>query len=715
MKLKSANGVGIESNVENNESMDFGIGDASVIIEILRNRLYSNPKQTLVQEYICNCRDASREAKSKIPLKITLPTILEPVFKVRDFGTGISPDLIKEVFVLYGKSTKRKNDEQTGGFGIGAKSAWAYTDSFTIVTYVNGIERTYLAHIGENSNGSLVKLSENETNEPNGTEIQIAVHTRDIQDFINASYRATMFWDVRPEFDGITEPEIPYFYKNMNCVMKRDNWAIYKSSDLNRFLDGTNHSSSEGGVVLVVDGIPYKLSLKLAGLDSIAQCKKYLSISMVLAIHVGNGDVEVSASREAISDSEFSQKQINAIGEKILESISKQIEEEVNRTKNFNEYVSTHKIINETLNDKVPTKKEIGKTIYEIDGKFCLKATLFDHVFVTNYYASKQASRTVIKTENAKSLFLTKETHFIYENIEEGAGKIRERIRNFMKGDTSKQVYLVTSRAEGSKEQFRQLAEELSATPLNSLPLPEKNKGVSKRSSNKGKICIQYLSCNTNRSSRRPSVEKTAQYLDLSEVPSKEKFLYVDIEDGKLAGNYSSTDFARQIRILNKKGYTVVALSATSKAKIVPKNKNFSQYAGFMETFAKKHPLTQNEKNWIVQRKWRGMGIFKKIESIKHLITNKDILELFDYNESLVSIPLEEIEEKLLGYYSEEIQKVEKAVEAMNTKVVQLGAKYPLLGACNIQRDSYGRPYSDSQKVLEELLEYMKLKDKTNK
>lgn len=715
MKLKSANGVGIESNVENNESMDFGIGDASVIIEILRNRLYSNPKQTLVQEYICNGRDASREAKSKIPLKITLPTVLEPVFKVRDFGTGISPDLIKEVFVLYGKSTKRKNDEQTGGFGIGAKSAWAYTDSFTIVTYVNGIERTYLAHIGENSNGSLVKLSENETTEPNGTEIQIAVHTRDIQDFINASYRATMFWDVRPEFDGITEPEIPYFYKNMNCVMKRDNWAIYKSSDLNRFLDGTSHSSSEGGVVLVVDGIPYKLSLKLSGLASIAQCKKYLSTSMVLAIHVGNGDVEVSASREAISDSEFSQKQINEIGEKILESIAKQIEEEVNKSKDFKEYVSTHKIINETLNDKVPTKKEIGKTLYEIDGKFCLKASLFDHVFVTNYYAAKQATRTVIKTENATTLFLTKETHFVYENIEEGLGKIRERMRHFINGDTSKQVYLVTSRAEGSKEQFRQLAEELSAIPLNSLPMPEKRKSLSTRTSNKGKICIQYLSCNTNRSSRRPSVEKTSQYFDLAEIPKTEKFLYVDIEDGKLSGNYSSSEFARQIRILNKKGYIVVALSATSKAKIVPKNKNFSHYAELMKSFAKKHPLTQNEKNWFIQKAWRGLGVFKKLDSVKQLINNKDILDLFEYNEKISQIDCEEIEEKIRDHYSEEIIKIEQEVSVMNDKVSKLASKYPLLGACNIQKDFNGRLYSDSQKVVEELLEYMKLKDKNNK
>ena len=87
---------------------------------------------------------------------------------------------MENVFVLYGASTKRENNSQTGGFGIGAKSAWAYTDSFTVITFVDGIKRSYVAHVGANKNGRVDLISEEKTNEPNGTLISILVRDRDI-------------------------------------------------------------------------------------------------------------------------------------------------------------------------------------------------------------------------------------------------------------------------------------------------------------------------------------------------------------------------------------------------------------------------------------------------------------------------------------------------------------------------------------------------------
>ncbi len=104
----------VKTNSDNQESHEFTIGDVSTIIEILRNRLYSKPIQTLTQEYMCNGRDAHREAErnglegaSKRPIQVTLPTELESVIKFRDFGLGLSKQRVAEVFVKYGVSTKR--------------------------------------------------------------------------------------------------------------------------------------------------------------------------------------------------------------------------------------------------------------------------------------------------------------------------------------------------------------------------------------------------------------------------------------------------------------------------------------------------------------------------------------------------------------------------------------------------------------------------------
>src|SRR5688572_3249633 len=107
MKLNNSfQGTGGTTNATDAKSHDFKIGDASKIITILRKHLYSNPIQTLVQEYISNARDACKEARVEERIDVTVPTGKAPVFKVRDYGVGISPERIASVFVQFGASTK---------------------------------------------------------------------------------------------------------------------------------------------------------------------------------------------------------------------------------------------------------------------------------------------------------------------------------------------------------------------------------------------------------------------------------------------------------------------------------------------------------------------------------------------------------------------------------------------------------------------------------
>ena len=713
MKLKTANGVGIESNAQGGEAMDFGIGDASVIIEILRNRLYSNPIQTLVQEYISNGRDASREAGHKMPLKVTLPTKLDSVFKVRDFGIGISPKMMKEVFVLYGKSTKRGSDTQTGGFGIGAKSAWAYTDSFTIVSYLNGVARTYLAHIGENSNGSLVPLSEEETTEPNGTEIQIGVNEKDRKAFINATYRATMFWDVKPTLEGITEAEIPSFYKNMNNVMNRDNWTIFKSGDLNMFLDGTythggyNYNyNQQGGVVMVVDGIPYKLSTKFMELENIRKCQTYLNNQMVLAISVGNGDVEVSASREAIADSEFSQKSINQIAAGIFKSIEKQFTEDINKSKNFIGYIETHYRLNNTLNERLPTEKTLGKTKYSIDGRYCLKADLFDHVKITQYSLNHQRNRTVVSTETVKNLYVQKNTTFMYQDLDEGASKTRERIRAFFNNDDGKQVYLIEGTTTGSKEQLRQLIEEIEANPISNYELPEVVKEKTKRVSNKGKLCLHYLSCEYGRSRHYPTVGRDSQHLEFDEIDTETTHLYVEMVNGGIPEDIGS-EFAHMIKFLKEKNYEIVGLSSQVKSKVL-ELENFKDYKTFVKKIADHIPLSTEELNSLRKKTWKGAGDFQKLSNYTKTIKDKEIKELLEMDNEIKALASTEISDKVLGIYSKKVKEIQEEVEGKNKLVEKLTKKYPLVGAV----DDWRYRHDKNNKVLQELVEYINLKSK---
>jgi hypothetical protein len=72
------NAVKIDSNVEPSKALNIGISDVRLVVDIL-SKLYAYPIRTLVQEYICNGRDAMREAGTwgKIPIEITVPNTLE--------------------------------------------------------------------------------------------------------------------------------------------------------------------------------------------------------------------------------------------------------------------------------------------------------------------------------------------------------------------------------------------------------------------------------------------------------------------------------------------------------------------------------------------------------------------------------------------------------------------------------------------------------------
>lgn len=181
------------------DSLHFEIGDPRIIFDMICNRIYSEPLQTAIQEYMCNGRDSHTEAGTpQKQVKVILPSKIDPAIHIRDFGMGISPQRMSDVFVKIGESTKRADNGQTGGFGVGAKSAFAYTDNFTIKTAFDGIERTYLAYIGENGLGDMDLVGEVPTTDENYTDISFTIAPEDAGHLEGIVTRTAMFWKVPP-------------------------------------------------------------------------------------------------------------------------------------------------------------------------------------------------------------------------------------------------------------------------------------------------------------------------------------------------------------------------------------------------------------------------------------------------------------------------------------------------------------------------------------
>ena len=115
----------------------------TMVIKLLRDKMYKNKIGAVAREISSKSRDANREAgRGNTPIIISvegetnLLSADSSSISFQDNGVGISPERMDNIFLKYGGSTKRESDKFTGGFGIGAKTPFAYTDNFFISTIV---------------------------------------------------------------------------------------------------------------------------------------------------------------------------------------------------------------------------------------------------------------------------------------------------------------------------------------------------------------------------------------------------------------------------------------------------------------------------------------------------------------------------------------------------------------------------------------------------
>lgn len=122
-------------------SADFGISDSPEFFAILSSALYKHPKLAMVRETICNAWDAHiASGKTDTPIEVSLK---EGNLIIKDYGTGIDDVNIVPIYGIYGASTKKKDGRQTGGFGLGCKSPFAYTEHFEVISCHNGKRTIY--------------------------------------------------------------------------------------------------------------------------------------------------------------------------------------------------------------------------------------------------------------------------------------------------------------------------------------------------------------------------------------------------------------------------------------------------------------------------------------------------------------------------------------------------------------------------------------------
>ncbi len=181
------------------ETSSFSISLNSKAFRVLSDTLYSNKVGSIVREISTNAVDAHIMAgKEDVPFEIHLPNAFEPWFSVKDFGIGLTPDAIKNVFTVYFQSTKDNSNQCTGMLGLGSKTPFAYTDQFTVTSIVNGTKRIYSCFINSTGVPDIALMDESETTEENGVEIRLSAKREDYSRFADEVVNQLHYFKVKP-------------------------------------------------------------------------------------------------------------------------------------------------------------------------------------------------------------------------------------------------------------------------------------------------------------------------------------------------------------------------------------------------------------------------------------------------------------------------------------------------------------------------------------
>lgn len=323
---------------------------SSMVFQLFTKNVYSNPIGTVVREITSNCFDSHAEAKRDNPKWKPAPVVIRKhedkqtnttYISFIDYGVGMSPDRVQNIYGVYFESTKRVDNTQIGGFGIGGKTPLAYKrstgqgegeydNSFYVITVFDNTKYYYCIYEGAES--PVISLLHSEpTTERNGTEIQIPVLEKDLEKFEKEMIRQLYYFE-NVVFDGFYEKnyngEVVKDENNKPVPSLSNDYQIIRSKTF--LFRGSDYSSQ---MHVCLGRVAYPIDFNVLNLSS---NDYHLPIALKLEV----GDVNVTVSRESIDYSESTikmlKKKLEDAKQEIRELISKQYENIVTLEQYFN-------------------------------------------------------------------------------------------------------------------------------------------------------------------------------------------------------------------------------------------------------------------------------------------------------------------------------------------------------------------------------------------
>ena len=314
-----------------NKKMRLSENASSMVFQLFTKNVYSNPIGTVVREIASNCFDSHIEAKVNAPVlikKFKDPQTNTIYISFIDYGVGMSPDRIENIYGVYFESTKRVDNTQIGGFGIGGKTPLAYKrstgmgegeydNSFFVITNFDGMKYYYT--IFEGTDSPVISLLHNEpTTEGNGTEIRIPILEKDQTTFAKEMVRQLYYFE-NVIFDGFDDE-----YRNDEILMN-EYQIVRGKSFLFRGSDYSNY------VHICLGRVAYPIDYNVLGLNA-------SDYGLPIAIKLEVGEIGVTVSREQLDYSESTIKMLKKKLEIVKAEIKELITKQYTNVHNLEEY-----------------------------------------------------------------------------------------------------------------------------------------------------------------------------------------------------------------------------------------------------------------------------------------------------------------------------------------------------------------------------------------
>lgn len=421
------NTVQLETNL-NTAINAFTIKMSAHAFRTLSKTIYSDPIKAVIRELCCNAIDAHISAgKADVPIKVNLPTMLKPSFSVHDEGIGLSFKDVETLFTTYFDSTKTESNDTIGGFGLGSKSPFAYTDQFTVTARWNGVQRIYVCFM---SNGdttpegtpSIRRMgNDTPTKEHNGLTVEFPVKTQDNSRFTQKFFEVAEWFAVKPI---VNVPWQVSRFESKTPVIQGENWKAYAATT---YGESYKFLAVQGGVAYPINTFDFDIGKSLAN---------ELSRHTVI-INFPIGSLSPAPSREQLSydkrTAENLKKAFNEIKEQCVAKFNNIFDDVTNEWEASRKYLQYYKapfaslakfiyngnpVTDDVLIDIRSIKSIDGVKVHIIGSKISYSDDVSKHI--KDYYTVDDAASYSYKAKESFSATSTWFTWFPHSRAKQG-------------------------------------------------------------------------------------------------------------------------------------------------------------------------------------------------------------------------------------------------------------------------------------------------------